>query len=635
MPISSAIESIFANAQQNAASLIETATLAINAKVNTIEEAEVMIQELSSEAVKYNELLTTIMNAMRQVESGDMNKEEAACIIIPAVKELKDKCTALKIANVEAPGDDITEDEIAILRELIIGAKAAAEDRLVAIRLGDDEREDPELVLQWENTVPNKSYQELLDEITSERKHKSAKKAAKKTKHYESEDNNMDIFGSAYESMIDQCMLEEMDYEAATEGANWDARKLNKSYSKEIRGLAKQAKKEYKLGNYTIAKNLYNKCSALCDEAIADIKSIDNNNSSLFIGSLLHMVRTIGSTLAFGPIAMGYKAAYAKIDREIDKLNSAGMGELTKAQYNKYITDIIMDLKTMSKKYKKLADKAAKGELNSNSANEGFVDEFNYDEFMFACEAYMDDMMAAMESDEDGTDDEAPSKKAGKIRSLFSKISRAFKRGNKEEVEALKKEADAAVKDLADAEANAPEEQKSKYRKAAKTAAIAVGATAAVVGLTMAGTAIVQKAKGSEIDPTALFKIAGSVTHGAVQNIGDAAASRRVGRAEMKNENVSVNDAMRANRYLEHQALKHEQKVAKADRKETKKYNKMKMAQKEKEKEDAKKIAKASTDAFGISEFDLYEVILEAMCSEDCFEYDSDVELADAIEAML
>lgn len=578
MPISSAIESIFANAQQNAASLIETATLAINAKVNTIEEAEVMIQELSSEAVKYNELLTTIMNAMRQVESGDMNKEEAACIIIPAVKELKDKCTALKIANVEAPGDDITEDEIAILRELIIGAKAAAEDRLVAIRLGDDEREDPELameagflaaeyvntqevktanelyinskklyslgekekaliyikkakslyekalknllnsgkfaktetivkhanitnrstaittdkmtfnitrtklehhidrctahILQWENTVPNKSYQELLDEITSERKHKSAKKAAKKTKHYESEDNNMDIFGSA---------------------------------------------------------------------------------------------------------------------------------------------------------------KAAKGELNVNSANEGFVDEFNYDEFMFACEAYMDDMMAAMESDEDGTDDEAPSKKAGKIRSLFSKISRAFKRGNKEEVEALKKEADAAVKDLADAEANAPEEQKSKYRKAAKTAAIAVGATAAVVGLTMAGTAIVQKAKGSEIDPTTLFKIAGNVTHGAVQNIGDAAASRRVGRAEMKNENVSVNDAMRANRYFEHQALKHEQKVAKADRKETKKYNKMKMAQKEA----AKKIAKASTDAFGISEFDLYEVILEAMCSEDCFDYDSDVELADAIEAML
>ena len=145
MAMTPAMESIFANAQQNAASLIETATLAINAKVNTIKEAEAMIQELSSEAVKFNELLTCIMNAMRQVESGDMQKEEAAGIIAPAVKELKDKCTALKIANVEAPGDDITEDEIATLRELIIGAKAAAEDRLVAIRLCDDCKVDPEV----------------------------------------------------------------------------------------------------------------------------------------------------------------------------------------------------------------------------------------------------------------------------------------------------------------------------------------------------------------------------------------------------------------------------------------------------------------------------------------------------------
>ena len=75
MAMTPAMESIFANAQQNAASLIETATLAINAKVNTIEEAEAMIQELSAEAVKFNELLTCIMNAMRQVESGDMQKE--------------------------------------------------------------------------------------------------------------------------------------------------------------------------------------------------------------------------------------------------------------------------------------------------------------------------------------------------------------------------------------------------------------------------------------------------------------------------------------------------------------------------------------------------------------------------------
>lgn len=177
MSMTPAMESIFANAQQNAASLIETATLAINAKVNTIEEAEQMIQELSSEAVKYNELLTTIMNAMRQVESGDMQKEEAAGIIAPAVKELKDKCTALKIANAEAPGDDITEDEIAILRELIIGAKAAAEDRLVAIRLGDDDKVDPEV--EAEVNTPDEAAEEGFLHNFIERRHQAKINKAK------------------------------------------------------------------------------------------------------------------------------------------------------------------------------------------------------------------------------------------------------------------------------------------------------------------------------------------------------------------------------------------------------------------------------------------------------------------------
>lgn len=262
MALSTAMESIFANAQQNAASLISTATLAINAKVNTIEEAENMIQELSAEAVKYNELLTTIMNAMRQVESGDMTKEEAAGIIAPAVKELKDKCTALKIANADAPGDDITEDEIAILRELIIGAKAAAEDRLVAIRLGDDAREDPDVVaeidaaeeayLEYLNLHNNKCDNILYNLITESL--------------IESEDNNMEYTYSEYmfacESYMDE--LEESLYydEIATEGvvdtvkggASAIASKLRSGFTKLRRAVRKGDKKAADEANAEIAE---------------------------------------------------------------------------------------------------------------------------------------------------------------------------------------------------------------------------------------------------------------------------------------------------------------------------------------------------------------------------------------------
>lgn len=173
-----ALESIIANAQQNAASLIDAATLAINAKVNTIAEAEDMIAQLSSEAVKFNELLLSITNAMRQVDSGDMTREEAIGIIGPAVKEIKDKCTALKIAKVDSPGDDITEDEIATLRELIIGAKAAAEDRLVAIRLCDDCREDDDVMAQLNEADESYSYatEGFIRDFFAKRKAKKERK---------------------------------------------------------------------------------------------------------------------------------------------------------------------------------------------------------------------------------------------------------------------------------------------------------------------------------------------------------------------------------------------------------------------------------------------------------------------------
>ena len=46
----------------------------------------------------------------------------------------------------------------------------------------------------------------------------------------------------------------------------------------------------------------------------------------------------------------------------------------------------------------------------------------------------------------------------------------------------------------------------------------------------------------------------------------------------------------------------------------------------------AKKAAKKANEAFGVSEYDTYELILEALCDND--DYDTDADLASAIEAM-
>ena len=929
MAMTPAMESIFANAQQNAASLIETATLAINAKVNTIEEAEAMIQELSSEAVKFNELLTCIMNAMRQVESGDMQKEEAAGIIAPAVKELKDKCTALKIANVEAPGDDITEDEIATLRELIIGAKAAAEDRLVAIRLCDDCKVDPEVenelnpseengeafefnpategissiiqkmhakkvnkakvtvlmdslkdkkteaivkkvvdamkpalvagadglstikhdvdemqkadggdaskfegklssfdyvvktisgvgvgyipenpsegtglaqimvptkdrkgnvigtvitvrtaceyilnpikesevteameayeeiaeeaaflahqyvnttecktakalyqnakklysmgskekaleymkkakdlydkclkkllnesgkferaervdpikkhggtatirhnvtrtdsltfaiarsklenkidrctahILQWTTKAGKETYQQTLDQLKADREQaKAAKKAAKATENYEMEDNNMIDFTEAYESMIDNCMLEELDYEAATEGANNDARKLKKSYSKEIRSLAKEAKKNYKHGNYAEAKTMYTKCASLAKEMAAEVKSIEQTLGQVQIGNLLHSLKTIASCLLVGSFYTGIKEEQKNIQQNIDKLNAAGNGELTRADMNKYTRDIIFKANAMAEKFSKLAAKAAKGEIEVAGATESF----NYDEFMFACESLMDELEAdlsidsAMEADgaEDG-EGNAPSTLANRVRGAFAKLRRAFKRGDKQEVEEAKKEADAAAKELADAAEAAPPEKKEKYKKAAKIAGASVAAVAATVGMTMAGTAIYQKAKGQDIDPTALFKIAGRVTSTAAQNVGKkvAGGAQAVANAPGNIINSKKDKAEVATRKADliEGGVDAETFDKAVNKNMLRKVQDDRRSNNANAKKAAKKAAKAANEAFGISEYDAYEVIFEAMMSAEETDFESDdAELTASIEAIL
>ena len=762
MAMTPAMESIFANAQQNAASLIETATLAINAKVNTIEEAEAMIQELSSEAVKFNELLTCVMNAMRQVESGDMQKEEAAGIIAPAVKELKDKCTALKIANVEAPGDDITEDEIATLRELIIGAKAAAEDRLVAIRLCDDCKVDPEVenelnppeengeafdgdvsmesysediaieaaflaskyvnttecktakalyqnakklysmgskekaleymkkakslyegclkkllnesgkfekaertdtikknngtsairhnvtrtdsltfaiarsklenkidrctahILQWTTKAGKETYQQTLDQLKADREQaKAAKKAAKATENYEMEDNNMIDFTEAYESMIDNCMLEELDYEAATEGANNDARKLKKSYSKEIRSLAKEAKKNYKHGNYAEAKTMYTKCASLAKEMAAEVKSIEQTLGQVQIGNLLHSLKTIASCLLVGSLYTGIKEEQKDIQQKIDNLNAAGNGEMTRADMNKYTRDIIFKANAMAEKFSKLAAKAAKGEIEAAGATE------SYSELMFACEALMDELEADLaidsameaEGEESEGSEKAPSKIASKLRSAFSKLKSAVKRGDKEAADAAAAEVDAAADEL-----DSSEENKEGMSKAAKVGMAAAAAALIATGAVVVGKAMKNKASGSTAlaDPAT----AKNPIKQAAKVMAAKAADKKAMKAAKPIPTTGTVDGKKVGSSVGKKVAAGAGAAAIAAGAA---FGGKKLYDKKKAAKDA---AEKVEEAFGIPAFDVYEVIMESFNTAEV-EENSENSLMSAIEAMM
>lgn len=603
MALSPAMESIFANAQQNAASLIETATLAINAKVNTIEEAEKMIEQLSSEAVKFNELLKDIANAMHQVESGDMSKEEAAGIIAPAVKELKDKCCALKIANAEAPGDDITEDEIAILRELIIGTKAAAEDRLVAIRLGDDDKVDPEIEAEL-NTAEEGFIADFLER-------RSAKKANK--------------------AKVEQF---------------W---------------LALQEKNSVSILNIfgkSVAPLLYSGPSggAMLNQFIGDCVRDDNHTGKNYDGILSskdYIVKSVaGVQMAILPGTIDKKGVTHIIAPYQNKRGKIDI----KYFFKKDICTAMMDpIKPEDVAPAKEAYEASIANENYEmEANKMDLNNFNYDEFMFACEAMMDELEMSLESDfameaEGADESSAPSTLAAKLRGALTKFKSAFKRGDKAAAEEAKQEVNAAADALAEAEDGADEKKKGGLNKAVKVGLIAAGTVAAAAGLTAAGIAISQKAKGEKVNLKAGAGAIKQTVNAAMHNMKPIQAldKAKADHAARKDAEGSIRMAYGMDTKENRKAGNDAVKIARQNEAKAKAEQRKKDAEDRKQKRAAKRAAKAAkraadaaaaankaqgtTDSFGVSEYDLYEVIYEALCEED---YSADEDLASAIEAM-
>lgn len=483
MSMTPAMESIFANAQQNAASLIETATLAINAKVNTIEEAENMIQELSSEAVKYNELLTTIMNAMRQVESGDMQKEEAAGIITPAVKELKDKCTALKISNAEAPGDDITEDEIAILRELIIGAKAAAEDRLVAIRLGDDDKVDPEV--EAEVNTPDEEPEDAEESLT--------------------------------------------DVEVATEAAFLAAKYVNTNDTKTAKALYSNAKKLYSLGSKDKALQYMKQAKKLYEKALAALLKSGKFTNVERTESFKKSSSTVGIRKNVTQAnSMSFAIARSTLEAKIDRCQAHILQWTTKAGKETY--QQTLDQLKADREQAKAAKKAAKA--TENYEMEGNIVMENYSEFMYACESMMNELelkLATGAMEAEGTESEesnAPAASASKMKNGFAKLKAAFKRGDKKAAD----EANAEIKEEADklAEVSDEDPKKDKMSTAGKVALVAAASVAATVGLANLGQALQKNASKKGVTPKGasaqIIKAADAICNAVGKNKGTFAA---------------------------------------------------------------------------------------------------------------
>ena len=109
--------------EQTAEALLDAIRENVNSNVNTIAAACALENELSEQAIRFNAILNILQNAFIKCERGEISKQQAVEETEDAVREIKDNCKALYLANVNIPDEELSESEIALLHEVIVGSK--------------------------------------------------------------------------------------------------------------------------------------------------------------------------------------------------------------------------------------------------------------------------------------------------------------------------------------------------------------------------------------------------------------------------------------------------------------------------------------------------------------------------------
>ncbi|MCM1213988.1 MAG: hypothetical protein NC548_05660 [Lachnospiraceae bacterium] len=446
-----ALESIFANAEQSAQSMVAAATTGINSKINTIEAAEQLVATLSNEAAKFNQHLLAISNAMHQLEIGDISQEEARATIVPCVQALKGTCSALKFADVQmSDSDDITEEEIAILRELIIGTKAAADARLVALKT---------------SATPGQISTEGSGVLASMAGMTPAEEG---------------LFGGPTGKLMNSIR--------------------NSTEAKTAKSMYGNAKKMWGYGQKEKAKEYLLKAQALYEKCLK--KVMESGHFKTTTNTTTTTKQSVGGNTSHAQVSKdrttSSKQALAARNYFEDRIDSCKA--LMQQWENKTGNATYSETKAQLKKERSEARKAQReAKKNKNGGNDsmnpvsesfiGFDGEFDMTTtaYLQAMEAALDELevtefTAALEADDGGEGAEASSK-GGKIRALLAKFKKEKSEGDESAASATANEIDSTMSEIeSDAEQASSPEEKKKAGTAVKIAVGAVAAAAVALG---------------------------------------------------------------------------------------------------------------------------------------------------------
>lgn len=482
-----ATEAMF-DAEQTAQSLLDAIRQNVNSKVNSIDAAAALENKLSEQAASFNECLTNMSNAYRKCEAGEITREQAMNECAPCVAALKSHCEALNLSGVNFGSGDITEEEIAMLREVIVGAKD-----IVAARKTDLES------------------------------------------HHDAMHDASEGFMSTLSGM-----------DTAMESAATTV--LQSPEKKSADELYKSAKKLYGLGQEPKAVEYMGKAKKLYEKALATAKKntkFVNAERTVARSTSVEKFKTKSAT----SFAAGRVIDY--LEDRIDACQAWLLKWKNKAGNADY-QNLKAQLKAERKESKaawKAAKKAARhggavesytGDAYADAALEEYFDAL--EEFDDACESMMDAfeselaLSAAMEGEGDAGPDDAPASSSGigaRLRAAFGKLKRAKADGDDSAAREAAEEIKDAAQDLDEEATSAEPEKKKGLSTAAKVGLAAAAAAAAVAGATVAGQKLKQHAASNNVDPKGAAKLLINASNTIIRQKNDAVAAGQLAGEEL------------------------------------------------------------------------------------------------------
>lgn len=448
-----AMENMF-DAEQTAASLLEAVKVNVENTVKTVDEAATLENKLSEEATQFNTYLTTMSNAIRKCERGEISREEMLAECTPCVTALKEKCVALKLVDAKVAGDDITEEEIAMLREYIVGCKD-----IVAARKKD-----------------------LQD-------------------------------SPAAEAATEGVLAGLANFEPATEANTKMYKEIRQSTeAKTANQLYKQAKKLYGLGSKEKAVEYLKKAQKLYEGCLEKAKEA----AKMFTAE--RTVKGGGVSDKWNKeLTESLPGAYIVVyfEDRIDSCKALEMqwnnkaGKSTYAETKAQLKAERKEEKARIKAERKQAKEDAKAAKNAAKEQPSEERDDAVESVITALESEMDmiefdlSIETALEAEGDETD-EVATKASGlgaKFRAAFAKLKKGKKEGDDKAVAEAEREVAEATKELEEVnDAAETPAQKSKVAKVAKIGLIAAGSVAITAGLAVVGKKLVDKAKANRIE---------------------------------------------------------------------------------------------------------------------------------------